>query len=57
MDIHEDAKNNAVTVSFELPGLKKEDVAIELQNNRLTISGETKRESERKEEETVIRER
>ncbi|KAF9454581.1 small heat shock protein [Macrolepiota fuliginosa MF-IS2] len=41
MDLYEDTDKNVVTATFELPGLKKEDVEIELQNNRLTISGES----------------
>ena len=32
-----------VTATMELPGLKSEDIAIEVQGNRLTVSGETKR--------------
>ena len=41
MDIHENAEQNVVTATFELPGLKKEDVNIDIRNNRLVISGET----------------
>ena len=37
MDVKNDS--NAVTATFELPGLKPEDVAIDLQLNRLTVSG------------------
>lgn len=43
--------------SFELPGLKKEDVNIELHNDRLTVSGECKYEGERTEGGYAIRER
>jgi len=42
MDLHESAETNTVTAIFELPGLKSEDVAIEVHGNRLTISGESK---------------
>jgi len=35
-------------ISIELPGLKKEDVKVTLQNNMLIISGEKKVESESK---------
>ena len=38
MDLHEDAEKNLVTASFEFPGLKKEDVQIELHNGRLTVA-------------------
>jgi HSP20 family protein len=34
-------------VQFDIPGVKKDEVKIEIQNNRLTVSGERK---ERKEE-------
>lgn len=40
LDIHESKDTNTVTLTFELPGLKKEDVHIEVQNSRLTVSGE-----------------
>lgn len=46
-----------MTATFELPGLKKEDVNIDVQNNRLTVSGETKISSDVKEEGYVMRER
>ncbi|KAJ3565005.1 hypothetical protein NP233_g7913 [Leucocoprinus birnbaumii] len=41
MDLHEDTNKNLVTASFELPGLKKDDVHIDVHNNRLTVSGES----------------
>lgn len=41
LDLH-DGPDNTLVASFELPGLKKEDVSIDLHNNRLTISGESK---------------
>ncbi len=42
-------KDNAIVVNAELPGVKKEDVSIDVKNNVLTISGE------RKDEENVNR--
>jgi len=57
MDIREDSDANTVTALFELPGLKKEDVNIDVHNNRLTVSGDSKSSSEREEEGWVIRER
>ncbi|KAI3603291.1 small heat shock protein [Moniliophthora roreri] len=42
MDLHENAEKNVVTATFELPGLKKEDVQIDVQDGHLTIAGETK---------------
>ena len=57
MDVHEDEKANQVTASFELPGLKKEDVNIDVHNNLLTVSGESKISSERDEHGYAVRER
>jgi len=42
MDLHEDSAKNLVTASFELPGLQKEDVNIDVHNYRLSVSGESK---------------
>lgn len=57
MDIHEDPKQNTVTATFELPGLKKEDVNIDVHNNTLSISGESRLSSERDENGYAVRER
>ena len=38
MDLHEDKEKNAVTPSFKFPGSKKENVQLEIQNGRLTVS-------------------
>ena len=46
VDIRENA--DAYSVHVELPGVKKEEVRITLQNNTLTIRGEKKQESEQK---------
>ncbi|KAH9034525.1 small heat shock protein [Lactarius hengduanensis] len=57
MDIHHDDKSNTVCATFELPGLQKEDVSIDVNNNILTVSGETKQSTERNEEGYALRER
>jgi HSP20 family protein len=44
MDVHDD--KDAVVVKAELPGMKKEDIDISLQENVLTLSGERKGERE-----------
>jgi len=44
-------------VSCELPGLRKEDVNIELHRNRLTISGQRKEEAKREGENWITQER
>ncbi|GJJ15344.1 hypothetical protein Clacol_009620 [Clathrus columnatus] len=43
MDLHESKDKNELTATFELPGMKKEDVSIDLdlQHNRLTVSGQS----------------
>lgn len=55
--MHEDHQNNTVLATFELPGLKKEDVNIDVHNNLLTVSGESKLSSERDENGYAVRER
>ena len=57
IDLHEDKEKNLVTATFELPGLKKEDVNIDVHNNLLTVSGESKAETERNEDGYAVRER
>lgn len=48
LDVFE--KDNTLVVKAELPGVKKEDVHVELDNGTLVIKGETKAESEAKQE-------
>ena len=43
MDLHEDTKKNVVTASFEFPGFSKDEVDINFQNGKLTVSAETKK--------------
>jgi HSP20 family protein len=38
--------DQAFTLTAELPGFSKDDVQVELKNNRLTLKGERKRESD-----------
>lgn len=57
MDLHEDVEKNAVTASFEFPGLKKEDVNIDFHNGRLTVSAESNTSSEKNEDGYAVRER
>jgi HSP20 family protein len=47
IDITED--EHAVVVSVELPGMKKEDVRLQVENGVLTISGEKRTEESSKE--------
>lgn len=57
MDVHEDTNKNLVTATFELPGLKKEDVQIDAHNNRLTIQAESKISEEHDQGGWAVRER
>ncbi|VDB84772.1 unnamed protein product [Peniophora sp. CBMAI 1063] len=57
MDVHEDKEKNVVTATFELPGLKKEDVQIDVHNSVLTVSGETKIDETKEQDGYAVRER
>jgi HSP20 family protein len=48
VDICEDKDN--IVVKAELPGMKKDDVLIEIKDNVLTLTGERKHEQETKQE-------
>jgi HSP20 family protein len=55
VDIHE--TDEALILKAELPGFSKDDVHVDLHNNRLTLRGERKHETEVKEEQYHPRER
>jgi HSP20 family protein len=55
MDVYED--DDKVTVELELAGMKKEDFDISLHDDVLTISGERKSESEKRDGESFRSER
>ncbi|KAJ7166488.1 HSP20-like chaperone [Mycena crocata] len=57
MDLHEDTKANTVTATFELPGIKKEDVQIDVHNGRLTVAAESKISETHEQDGYAIRER
>lgn len=48
VDIYE--KDGNVSIDFELPGLDKKDINIELEGNNLTVSGKMQKDNEVKEE-------
>jgi len=50
-------KDTQYVLSCDLPGVKKDDVKIELRDNQLIISGERKEEGDKKEGTLVSRER
>lgn len=53
MDVTE--TDQAYTVKAEMPGLKKEDIKIDIDGSRVSITAETKQENEQKDGETVVR--
>ena len=57
MDLHEDKDKNLVTATFELPGLTKENVQIDIKDSVLTVSGESTVSNERNEKGYAVRER
>lgn len=57
MDMHENSDTNTVVMVFELPGLKPKDVVIDVQQNRLIVSGEFTRSASLDESGYVLRER
>ncbi|KAI6137168.1 small heat shock protein [Pisolithus sp. B1] len=57
LDLHENKETNTVIATFELPGLRTEDVAIDVHENRLTVSGEFNKSDSREEGGFAVRER
>ena len=57
MNLHEDAEGKLVTATFELPGLAKDKVNVEVRNGRLTVSGEATESSERDQDGYMVQER
>ena len=52
LDVKEDEK--AYTVRADIPGVKKEDIQVEVDANAVTVRAEVKREKEEKQGEKVI---
>ena len=57
MDVHEDTEKNVVTATFEFPGFSNDDVQINFQNGKLTVSAETKKSEDHAETGYTLRER
>ncbi|KAJ3876866.1 HSP20-like chaperone [Lentinula edodes] len=57
MDLHEDKEKNLVTATFEFPGVKKEEIQLDMHNGRLTVSAETKVSEEHEQDGYAVRER
>ncbi|KAG6375612.1 small heat shock protein [Boletus reticuloceps] len=57
MDIHESKETNTVTATFELPGMKPENINIDVHKNRLTVAGEARKSDSNEEGGYTVRER
>ena len=55
--MHEDIEKNVVTATFELPGFLNDEVQINFQNGKLTVSAETKKSEDHAETGYTLRER
>ena len=53
LDVKE--SNGTYTVQAEMPGVRKDDIQVQIDGSRVAISAEVKRESEKKEGERVLR--
>ena len=57
LDVYQDIEKNVVTATFEFPGVSIDDVQINFQNGKLTVSAETKKSEEYAETGYTLRER
>lgn len=57
MDLHENPNKNQMTATFEMPGLSKDNVSVEIRNGNLVVSGETSQSSEQQEHGYAVKER
>lgn len=57
MDLYENPDKNLMTATFELPGLSKDDIQIDVQNGNLAVSGTTSQSSEQQEQGYAVKER
>jgi HSP20 family protein len=53
IDVSEDDK--AYTVHAEIPGVKKDDIKVQVEGNQVSISAEVKEEKEEKKDQKVLR--
>jgi HSP20 family protein len=53
LDLHE--TEQAYSVKAELPGMNKDDIKVDIDGNRVSISAETRRESEQKDGAKLVR--
>ena len=53
LDVKQDDK--AYTISADMPGVKKEDIHVDVDGNLVSITGEVRKEKEEKKDERVVR--
>lgn len=57
MDLHEDPDKNLVTAIFEVPGMTKDNIELNVQNGRLIVNAEISQSSEYDDRGWAVRER
>ena len=57
MDLYENKDKNTMTATFELPGLAKDNIQIDVQDGNLAVSGESSQSTEQQEHGYAIKER
>jgi HSP20 family molecular chaperone IbpA len=57
LDLHENTEKNLVTATFEFPGFSKDEVQLNFQNGKLTVSAETNKSEDYVDTGYTIRER
>ena len=55
--MHEDKEKNVVTATFEFPGFSEDEVQVNFQNGKLSVSAETKKSEDHAETGYTLRER
>lgn len=57
MDLYESKDTGEMIATFELPGMRKEDIKIDIHQNRLIISGQSTISNDDEQEGYAVRER
>lgn len=57
MNLHEDTEKNLVIATFEFPGFSKDEVQLNFENGKLTVSAETRKSNKEDADGYILRER
>ena len=57
LDLHENAEKNLITATFEFPGFSKDEIQLDFQDGRLTVSAESKKSEDNADTGYTLRER